>query len=421
MNHLERRSEASGPADAASGRLAAASSPPAQRGRTLAVLLTLLVAMGPMSTDLYLPSLPGIALDLAAPQSLVQLTIGLFIAGFAAMMLVCGPLADRFGRKPVLLGCMAIYVLASIACALSSGIGFLLAGRFVQALGACAGPVVGRAIVRDLYEPRDAGRILGYMASAMALAPLVAPFLGGYLEVTFGWRAGFWFLAAYGVLVLAALWSRLEETLPAPSVLSPSTLLVNYLHILRDRTFLGFMLCVAFAFGALFTWISNSAFVVISHFGVAPERFGWSFGVVVAGYALGAYAGSRAGMRWGLRRATGIGVVTAALAGLGLALAGWSAIGGLHAIVGLMATAFVGVGMVMPQSTAGALGPFPALAGTASALLGFLQMMTGLVVNGLSSLWFDGTPRPMVSLNLACALLALAAFWLLLSRRAAEA
>jgi DHA1 family bicyclomycin/chloramphenicol resistance-like MFS transporter len=392
-------------------------------GRTggfgLAVMLTLLVAMGPVSTDLYLPSLPGIARDLETSEGLAQLTIGLFIAGFALMMLICGPLADRLGRRPVLLGGMAVYTLASIACALASDITFLLVARFVQALGACVGPVIGRAIVRDLYEPREAGRILGYMASAMALAPLIGPFIGGYLEIAFGWRANFWTLAAYGGLLMAVLAHRLDETLATPIDGRLKDLLGNYALIIRNRTFLGFMLCLSLGFGALFTWISNSAFVVIDHFGVAPERFGLVFGVVILGYVAGAYGGSRAGMRFGLSAATGIGSAICAVAGCGLLLAGWSGLGGLYAITALMAVSFFGAGLAIPQGTAGGLGPFPERAASAAALLGFIQMMTGLLVNALSSLWFDGTPRPMVTLNAVCAVLALAAYLVFLRARRA--
>lgn len=393
---------------------------PRAGGAVLAVLLTLLVAMGPVSTDVYLPSLPGIAADLRSSEALAQLTLGLFIGGFAVMMLACGPLADSFGRRPVLLCGMALYVLASIACARAQSIEFLLAARFVQALGACVGPVVGRAIVRDLYPPREAGRILGYMSSAMALAPLIGPFIGGWLEVAFGWRANFWFLAVYGGSLWLALWSRLPETLASPlhGALSLRPLLDNYALILRNRTFLGFMLAVALVFGALFTWITNSAFVVIDHFGVPPERFGLAFGAVVGGYIAGAYTGSRIGVRLGLRRATGIGVVIAGAAGTGLLIAGWMAVGGILAIVTLMAGSFFGAGIVIPQATAGALGPFPERAGSAAALLGFLQMMAGLLVNAVSGLAFDGTPRPMVTLNAACALAALASFWLLIGDEA---
>lgn len=379
-------------------------------------MLTLLVGMGPVSTDVYLPSLPGIAADLSASEALVQLTLGLFIGGFAVMMLACGPLADRFGRRPVLLGGMALYVLASIACALAASIEVLLAARFVQAIGACVAPVVGRAIVRDLYPPREAGRILGYMSSAMALAPLIGPFIGGWLELAFGWRASFWFLALYGGTLWLALWARLQETLAVPleGALSPLPLLRNYGLILRSRAFLGAMLATALVFGALFSWITNSSFVVIDHFGVAPERFGVAFGAVVMGYLVGAYAGSRAGIRLGLEQAMGIGVGVAALAGLGLLVAGWLGVGGLPAIVALMAASFFGTGIAIPQGTAAALAPFPERAGSAAALLGFLQMMVGLLVNAASGLAFDGTPRPMVILNAACALAALLAFWLLI-------
>jgi DHA1 family bicyclomycin/chloramphenicol resistance-like MFS transporter len=215
---------------------------------------------------------------------------------------------------------------------------------------------------------------------------------------------------------MAALALCLDETLRTPLSGALARMLGSYALILRNRAFLGFMLCAALCFGALFTWISNSAFVVIDHFGVAPERFGLVFGAVVLGYIAGAYGGSRAGMRFGLARATGIGVVVCAAAGGGLLVTGWSGVGGLPAITALSALSFFGAGMAIPQGTAGGLGPFPERAGSAAALLGFIQMMTGLLVNALSSLWFDGTPRPMVTLNAICALLALTAFWAFLRR-----
>lgn len=150
--------------------------------------------------------------------------------------------------------------------------------------------------------------------------------------------------------------------------------------------------------------------MVIDHFAVAPERFGWVFGAVVLGYVAGAYGGSRAGMRFGLARATGIGSAIGAAAGIGLLLAGWSGLGGLYAITALMALSFFGAGFAIPQGTAGGLGPFPERAGSAAALLGFIQMMTGLLINALSSVWYDGTPRPMATLNALCAMAALAAY-----------
>jgi DHA1 family bicyclomycin/chloramphenicol resistance-like MFS transporter len=392
----------------------------AAAGLRLAVLAILLAAIGPLATDVYLPSLPGIAADLDSSAALAQLTIGVFVAGFAVMMLLCGPLADRYGRRPVVLAGMGLFVLASAACALSPTIELLLAARFVQAAGASVGPVLGRTIVRDVYGPKDAGRVLGYMASAIALAPLVAPFIGGWLEALLGWRANFWFLALYGAALVVWLGRHLPETRPADAVaaLRPLALLRGYGWILRHRAFTGYMLAVGLGFGALFTWITNSAFVVIGFFGVAPEHFGWAFGAVILGYMVGGISGSRAGMRLGPAGSTALGARLQALAGLGLlaqGVAGWA--GGLPLLVGLMALSFLGAGVVISQATAGALAPFPERAGAAAALVGSMQMSIGVLVNLLSSAWFDGTPWPMVLLNTLCALLALAAFWCLVRPR----
>jgi DHA1 family bicyclomycin/chloramphenicol resistance-like MFS transporter len=379
--------------------------------RLTAVILTALVALGPVSTDVYLPSLPGIAADLESTAAMAQLTIGLFIAGFALMMLLAGPLADRFGRKPVLTGGLVLFVAASVVCALSPTIEALLAARFVQAVGACVGPVVGRAVVRDLYGPREAGRILGAMASAMAVAPMIGPLLGGWLEVAFGWRANFWFLGLYGAVVLVALRLRLDETLPRrpPGASDPVGLFQSYRLILREPRYLGFTLAVSFSFGALFTWISNASFVIISHFGVAPDRFAFAFGAVIAGYAMGGLVGGRLGMRLGLERATLAGAVLGLLGGTALLIAALTDTGGLLLIVVANALAFLAAGIVIPQGTAGALILFPDRAGSSAALLGFVQMMTGLAVNALSSLAFDGTPQPMAVLNVTCAALSFVA------------
>jgi MFS transporter, DHA1 family, multidrug resistance protein len=400
------------------GSLASAG-PTTHGGPGLAVLLTLLVALGPVSTDLYLPSLPGIAADLGASPSLVQLTLGLFVAGLALMQLVAGPLADRFGRRPVLFVAMAVYAMASLGCLFAPGIALLLAARLVQALGASAGPVIGRAVVRDLYGPTDSARILSYMASAMAIAPLVAPFLGGWLEVAFGWRASFLALFLYAVLLSAMLWRRLPETLPDGPRPTPGMgdLVRRYLGLVADPLFSGFVLCAGATFAGLFTWITNSAFVIVDRFGVAPDRFAWYFGIVIIGYALGAFAGGRLGHLLGGPRTLALGVACGALAGLLLGVLGTTGRLDLLPITLLVALYFAGCGLVLPQSMAGALAPFPHIAGTAAALLGCLQMLAGLLANLLSALLFDGSERPMAGLIAASALIALLAFHLLVRPR----
>ncbi|WGF86867.1 multidrug effflux MFS transporter [Marinivivus vitaminiproducens] len=392
---------------------------PAVSGRQLAFILTALTAMGAMSTDLYLPALPAIADDLATSAANAQLTIGLFFAGFAVMQLVCGPLADRYGRRPVLIGGLVIFLLTSAACALASTIEILLLARFGQAFGAACGPVIARAIVRDLYEPRDAGRVLGTIATAMALAPLVAPVLGGWLTVAFGWRSNFVLLTLIGVALIAVVIATVPETqrVRQPDALNPRIMAANFASLLRQPTFVGFSLCVGFASGSLFAWISSSSFVVIDYFGVPAQHFGLIFGIVILGFALGAFAGSRLTGRFGPARVVGVATHAALVAALVMLAAGWTGWGGLGLIVAAMAVCFAAAGVTIPQATAGALGPFPLIAGTASAALGCWQMVVAFLVNGASSLAFDGTPRPMVTIALLCTAGGLLAYHGLVRRR----
>lgn len=375
------------------------------------LLLVTFVAMGPISTDLYLPALPAIALDLDSSAERVQLTLGIFILGFAVAQLIYGPLADRFGRRPVIFGGLAVYCAATVLCLFAPTIEVLLLGRLLQAVGGCAGPVIGRAIVRDRFAPKEAAAVIGYLASAMALAPMIAPLFGGYLTVWFGWRATFAALLLYGLGVTLAIALALPETRPM-SLRPPSgrELVTNYGTLLRDPLFMGFTFTVGGAFAALFTWITNSSFVLIDHYGVAPERFGWYFAAVAGSYALGAFTAARLGRRLGLLStlATGLGIaLVAAFAMALLSLAGELSALRLN---GCFALLFFACGFVIPTGTAGAIMPFPHIAGTASALMGFLQMGTGVVANVLSGVFFTGGPEPAVLLVLASTLGAIACF-----------
>lgn len=384
-----------------------------------AVLLTALVAFGPVSTDLYLPSLPDMTRAFAVDVSMVQLTLSVFVAGFAVCQLVYGPLSDRFGRRPVLLGGIVTYFLASVFCLFAATIEALILGRFLQAVGACAGPVLGRAVVRDVYPREQAAKVLSYMASAMALAPAVAPLIGGLLHSLFGWRANFVALSLFGLVLLAATWWMLEETNRQPDrhALRPARLLGNYLALLRDRRFLGHTAVVAFSFAGLFSFISGASFVLIDVLGVGPRHFGFAFMAVVVGYMSGSFASGRLSQRIGLERMVGAGVVlgaaTAALLA-GLALAGVQTI---PAVVVPTSLFFLSVGMVLPNATAAAIAPYATMAGSASALLGFLQMGTGALAGWLVGRLHDGTTLPMAAVILAMATASLAAR--LLARRGA--
>ncbi len=362
----------------------------------VAVLLTLAVSIGPISTDLYLPSLPSLTGALATDVASVQLTLSVFLAGFAFSQLVYGPLSDRFGRRPAMLAGFTLFVIASIGCALASSIEVLIAARFVQAVGACAGHVLGRAVVRDIYGRDGAARMLAYIGAAMALAPAIGPILGGYLTVWFGWRANFILLTAYGMLALAGVWLLLAETNPYTGrATSARQMLRDYIGFLGHRAYVGYVLCVATAYCGLFAFISGSSFVFIGVLGLSPDQYGFSFAAAVGGYIAGAIMSGRTVRRFGIRRILRVGVLV--LAGAGLSMAGL-VLAGIETVLSVLAPMvvyMVGVGLVLPNARAGALGPFPEKAGAASALSGFSQMgFAALVGIGVGAA-FDGTARPM--------------------------
>ncbi|WP_404382909.1 multidrug effflux MFS transporter [Caenispirillum salinarum] len=372
---------------------------PDPRSFPIAVLLTALVAFGPVSTDMYLPSLPAMTRAFETSVSMVQLTLSVFTAGFAFGMLFYGPLSDRFGRLPVLMGGVTLYVAASVVCMVAPTIEALLAGRFLQALGACAGPVLGRAIVRDVYDRAEAARMLSYMAAAMALAPAVAPLIGGGLHAAFGWQSNFVVLTGFGVVILAAVWVALQETNRHrdPHALRPSRIIANFLHLLKSRAFMGHTACVALAFGGLFSFISGSSFVVIDVLGVKPGYFGFAFMAVVIGYITGAFGGGRLTGRLGIERMLFIGSLLVAAAGTTAMALAWAGVETVVAVIAPISVYFLGAALVMPNGTAGAIGPFPRMAGAASSLLGFLQMGMGSLTGYLVGLLHDGTTRVMTT------------------------
>ncbi|MBP2311302.1 multidrug effflux MFS transporter [Azospirillum soli] len=365
---------------------------------TIRVLLTALVAFGPLSTDLYLPSLPTLVTVFGTDIATVQLTLSVFLVGFAVSQLVYGPVSDRFGRRPALLGGIVIYLAASVACALTNDIGGLIVARFFQALGACCGPVVARAVVRDVFGRDRAATVLAYMAMAMTLAPAVGPVLGGVITELFGWRGNFVLLAGFAVVILAATWAWMGETNAHrdEDALRPDRLVANYLMLLRDRTFIGHMLVVAFAYSGIFAFISGSAFVLIGRLHLTPAQYGASFGVVVLGYAVGSFLAGRLSHRLGgpkmIRLGTAVSLV-GGLLGVGLAIADRTQ---LAAVVAPVFVFMVGAGLTLPNAMAGAVGPYPMMAGLASSLVGFAQMSIAALIGILVGHLPSGTPLPMM-------------------------
>lgn len=381
---------------------------------SVAVLLTGLIAMGAISTDLYLPSLPAIGAAFGVAAAEVQLTLSVFLVGFACSQLVCGPLSDRFGRRPVILGGIALYLAATLLCIVAPSIEVLIAARFLQALGACVGPVLGRAVVRDVYGRDGAAQVLSYMGMAMALAPALGPIIGGYLQVWFGWQANFGVLAAFALVLFLAILATLPETnrWPDPAATQPGRLAATYLSLLRQRSYIGFVMITAFSYAGIFCFISGSSFVLIGLLGLTPDLYGYCFAAIVVGYMIGTFGSGRLTKRLGLERMIRLGGAVQALGGLlGVLLYG-AGFFSVVSVVGPVAVFMVGAGLVLPNAQAGALGPFPKNAGAASALLGFFQMGFAALVGIAVGHGSGSSALPMMAAIALVALGALMSYWL---------
>jgi DHA1 family bicyclomycin/chloramphenicol resistance-like MFS transporter len=353
------------------------------RPNTLALtaVLALLTSLGPLSTDMYLPSLPQIVAALGATVPEGQLTLSIFLAGFAVGMLVYGPVGDRLGRKPVLTFGLVLFTIGSVGCALAPSIEVLIAARFVQALGGCGPVILARSIVRDLYHGTRAGQELARMGAFMGFIPAVAPTLGGFLQATFGWRSSFIAITGFAVLATLLVTRRLPETLkePSPAGLSPATILRSFAAVGRDGGFRAHVAIICATYAGLFSFISGSSFVLQDHYGLGPVGFGLAFGACAAAFVAGTLIGQRAVVRIGFDGTLGVGAVLEAVAGLAMLAAVLLGPGNAAEVVVPMMLYMIGLGLSLPQATAGAIIPFPDRAGAASSLMGFLQMVAGSV------------------------------------------
>jgi DHA1 family bicyclomycin/chloramphenicol resistance-like MFS transporter len=395
----------------------------APRHAGVAVMVGVAFALLPLSTDLYLASLPGLRRAFGIGVAEVQLTLSVFIAAFALSQLAYGPLSDRYGRRPVLLAGIAIYLFATIACAAAQSIEQLLVARFFQAVGACSGQVIGRAIVRDVYGAQGAARMLGYITAGTALAPVLGPAIGGLLTVAFGWRASFVLLAmvAAGLLLVAVRRLGESNAHPDPRATAVAGLLRNYAAVARDRRFAGYAICVAASYGAVFAWISGSSFVMIEALQVPVAWFGVWFGITVLPYVAANLLTARLVMRVGPVRILRVGVSLAVAAGLALAALALSGVHTLAAVLLPIALYLFATGLNLPCAMAGAIGPFPRLAGTASALMGFMQMTSGALVGIAVGRMHDGTPVPTAVAIAAMTLVIAAGYLFVVPRPAAAA
>ncbi len=376
----------------------------------LTALLALLTAVGPMSVDLYLPSLPELGRVFGASVPQVQLTLSGYLLCFAIGQIVFGPISDHVGRKPVLLAALSLYVAVCLSCMFATSIEMLIALRCLQALGVAGAPVLARAIVRDLYQGVRAGRELARMGSITALAPVVAPSLGGILQSTFGWRASFLGMAALGLCAIVLVIRLLPETMKQPPKhpMSLLSIIRGYGMFLRHRAFRIYLAIVSASYGGLFAWISGSSFVLQDLYGLSPLLFGLVFAAATLGYGLGTLLAARLVVRIGIDRTIVYGGV--ALAAGGLAMAAAIALGATSpaALAAPMALYLCGLGLAMPQSMAGALMPFPERAGAASSLLGFLEQATASAIGIVVGQMLGSSALPLAAIIAAMGVLALA-------------
>ncbi len=375
-----------------------------------AIVLGLLSAVGPFAIDMYLPALPTIAADLHASTAATQMTLTAFFLTFGLCQLVYGPWSDAVGRKVPLTAGVGLFALGTVGCGLSATVGWLIAFRVVQGMGAAAVVVIPRAIIRDLHTGHEATRLMALVMLVFSVSPILAPLVGSALIVPFGWRAVFAAVTVAALVGLALIATVLPETrLPADRVPArPAAILGGFGRLLRHASFLGLTFTGGLGLASFFVFLSTSSFVYIDHFGLTPTQYSLAFSINAVGFIGSSQFAARLGLRFGLARM----VVTAtslyalfAMILLGVVLLG---VDNFVVLVTLLFLTFACLGLVIPTTAVLALEEHGAIAGLAAALGGTLQLVLGGVVIALASASFDGTSRPMVALIALCAAGALA-------------
>lgn len=362
-------------------------------GPLFVAILSALMAFTSLSTDIYLPAMPVMAAEL---QGDVELTVTGFLIGFALAQLVWGPISDSLGRRlPLFIG-MVLFVIGSLGCAYSTSINEIVFWRVFQALGACTGPMLARAMIRDLFSRTRAAQMLSTLIIVMAIAPIAGPLMGGQIIRFTSWHAIFWLLAVIGVLMFASLW-LLPETLPVEKR-TPASLrgaFHNYRSLLKNTLFMRYTLSLTFFYVAAYAFITGSPGVYISFYGIDPQYYGWLFAVNIIGVMGMSMVNRRLVQRYPLETLLKVAASVAALAVLALAVMVKLHSGGIAAVVVSVFVYFSMNGIIAATSTAAALDEVPNMAGSASALIGSLQYGSGIISSLLLALFNNGTPWTM--------------------------
>ena len=371
------------------------------------MLLGALIALTPLGTDLYAPSLPVIAQGFGVTAGAAQFTLTTFFIGIALGQLLWGPLSDRFGRKPVLLAGLALMLVTAIAAVPAQTVGEVAALRLAQGLGMSSGPVIGRTVVRDMYSNEQAARLLSSMAIVFSIVPIAAPLSGAALAGVAGWQAVFWCIAAVAAILIVAVATGLAESAPAERrSANPVRIARTFGTILVDRRFVAPYSIMLSAQCGIIGFVSSSAFALVRD-GVTTFEYGLMFAAVMLGQIGGAWSSSRLVLHLGIARMLRLGSALMLVAGGAAAVLAWSGVWHWLAVVIPFMVFLFGTALIIPNATAAALSPFPRTAGAASSLIGALGFAGGALVSLALGAAFDGSPRALAT---AGALSGLAAF-----------
>jgi DHA1 family bicyclomycin/chloramphenicol resistance-like MFS transporter len=364
----------------------------------LTLLLGVLIALPALGTDLFVPALPALAGALAVEAGAAQLTITTYFVGLAAGQLVWGPLSDRLGRKPVLLAALVLMLASSVAAVMMPSLSAVAAARLVQGLSMSSGAVIVRSVVRDLYAHEQAARLLASVTVVFSIVPIAAPLAGALLASGGGWQAVFWCMAATAAVLFAATGFGLAETAPTERRSAhPLAIGRTFAAILSERRFVAPFLLILCSHIGILAWVSNSAFTLVSGLGVAVTAYSLMFATVMLGQISGAWASRRLVLRLGIGKLLRSGAALMLFAGVSAAAMAWAGIAHWIAVVLPFCAFLFGTALIVPNATASALSPFPAVAGSASSLIGAIGFTAGALVSAALGAAFDGTARPMTT------------------------
>lgn len=377
--------------------------------KVILLILGLLSAIGPFSIDMYLPAFETISKDFNTSIDRVQLSLTAFFVGIAIGQIIYGPLLDRFGRKKPLIIGLFIYITTSILCVFTRDIESLIALRFLQALGSCAGMVASRAMVQDYYEPQEAARTFSLLMLVVAISPILAPSAGAFLMEHLDWHYIFITLASLGVLIIIGTIFFLPESYkgnPDFSLLPPA-IIRQYWSVFINRTFISYCLIGSIAAAGLYAYLAGSSFIIQELYGLSKKEYGLIFAFVASALIIATQLNRQFLKRWSMSEISRIANCGQALVGIAMLVTVWTHTLNLQVLIALVFGYLLCQGFIFPNTSAMALAPFKQTAGSASALLGCLQMGLGAVSSGIVSLFHNGTEAPMLLVMCSCACIAL--------------